>query len=389
MKLYKSIKAFSLIEILVWIMIISIVIIWWFQSLTAVTIWKVRIIQQTDIQKESFYFTEKLFEMIKKWGTLDYEEYFNRKVIWNTTFNSWHFDIPSWFGNFWYWGTLLWVYWWNMYYCISWDWNKISYWSGCTLSNNFLADFVNYPNVIVNTSNWTFDVDNSWEHQRYWEYNLQFIDYNSNFDDDQWDENWDTFLNNDDDDEYLWNWPEVFTTWESMPELYLISWDKLNRTLFRWNVKLDENAWGNTCDIATATWSGCIWTIEYLKLEWVDYWQDHILGWAWRRQWDWVIDTWLIHDDFQLWGNVAWKVWVKWISLFPETINVTEFQVRAYPNKDLWLAWNANDVSLNVSPYIILNLKLKPSWKSRSKIKWAWEELEFSMTINLSEIYSQ
>ena len=383
MKLQKGIKAFSLIEILVWIMIISIVIIWWFQSLTAVTIWKVRIIQQTDIQKESFYFTEKLFEMIKKWGTLDYEEYFNRSIIWNSTYSG-HFDKPSWFWNFWSWLTLVpWTdFGWGFYYCISDIGTKM--WTGWCVDN---------PNF--NSATYDFSSDQ----QRYWEYSFQFIDYNSNKDSDyhatncptwiKWDENCDWNIINDDDDEYLWNWPEVFNAWEIIPELYLISWYKNLRTLFRWSVKLDINAWWNLCDIENATWSWCIWTVEYLKLEWRDFWMDHDDNLPDSTQYDWVNDTWLIHSDFQWWGDVAWISDINWVSLFPETINVTEFNVRAYPNKDLWLAWNSDDISLNVSPYVIVNLKLKPSWQSRSKIKWEWKELDFSMTINLSEIYSQ
>ena len=367
MKQKKILPAFTLIEIMVWIMIISIVIVWGFKALTAITIWKVKIIQQTDIQKESFYFTEKLFEMVKKWWTLDYEEYFNRSMVWNTDYASGHFADESWFGNFWIW----WSIWSNtygseFYYCASWIGiaNKLD-WTGCSAAG----------------------------HQRYWEYSFQFIDYNSNYDADWWDENWDTDIRFDDDDEYIWDWPEVFTAWTIMPELYLISWDKRERTLFRWSVKSDINSWGLACSIDainnTITWSWCIWNVEYLKLEWVDWGLDHGDSPGELTEYDWVIDTWLLHKDFQLWGEVAWKSNVNWVSLFPESINVTEFNVRSYPNKDILLAWNNIDESLNISPYIIINIKLKPSWESRTKLKWAWKELEFSMTINLTDIYSQ
>jgi hypothetical protein len=39
------------------------------------------LIERTNITKDVVYFTEKLFEEIKSGGTLDYEEYFNRKVV--------------------------------------------------------------------------------------------------------------------------------------------------------------------------------------------------------------------------------------------------------------------------------------------------------------------
>ena len=47
------------------ILIVSIVMIGGFQALSSVMIGKPRLIEQANIQKESFYFTEKLFEMIK------------------------------------------------------------------------------------------------------------------------------------------------------------------------------------------------------------------------------------------------------------------------------------------------------------------------------------
>lgn len=382
MKNYR--KAFTLVEIMIWILIVSLIILWWFKAMSAVTIWKVRLIQETDIQKESFYFTEKLFEMIKTWWTLDYEEYFNRKVIWNTTYLSWHFDKTSWFGNFWS-GWIIWSsnYWDKFYYCLSWVWlwNKLT-WSWC------------YNNSL-NTNGWTL----VWSQQRYWQYSFQFIDYNSNYDSDLpsilWDEDNDWKIIWDDDDEYIWNWPEVFTWWLDLTELYLISWNKKERTLFRWNVTKDPNApTAETCNLSTTsnvlTWSWCIWTVEFLKLTWEDWWMNHILSSTDKTYSDWVIDTWIIDKNFTWWNTIiAWTWTINWVPLFPNSINVSEFKVYWYPNKDISLAWNSKSDSVNISPYIILKLKLKPSWISRKKIKSEWKELDFSMTINLSDIYSK
>jgi hypothetical protein len=36
---------------------------------------------KTATQKQMLYFSEKLFEMIKYGGTIDFEEYFNRKIV--------------------------------------------------------------------------------------------------------------------------------------------------------------------------------------------------------------------------------------------------------------------------------------------------------------------
>ncbi len=368
-------KAFTLVEIMVWILIVSIVIIWWFQALSAITIWKAKLIQKVDIQKESFYFTEKLFEMVKQWWTLDYEEYFNRSVIGNTTYSSWHFAIASGYWNFWKnWTVWTNTFWENTYACVSesadsmtWTWCVTKYNSGST--------------------------DYTTEDQRYWEYALQFIDYNSNNDTDWWDEDGDGDIIWDDDDEFLWDWPEVFASGTYMPELYLISGDRKTRTYFRWSVKQDPNAgsWA-TCNTVTATGSGCLWTVEYIRLLWKDYWVDHDMWSNDNTQNDWLVDTWVIDPEIN-WVSVAsptvaWSGTVSWVPLFSDAISVSEFKIYSVPNKDLTLAWKSADKSINVSPYTIIKIKLKPSWITKRKIWWDWEELDFSMTINLSDIYS-
>lgn len=393
MKYLKN-KWFTIVEIMISILIVTIIFIAWFQALSAVTIWKSRVIQQTDIQKESFYFIEKLFEMIKKWWTIDYEEYFNRKVIWNTTFSSWHFLEKSWFWNFWNgWIVDSTTYWDWFYYCISGNWTSIGTW-WCVWTKNLLSN--NSWNLNPEGDFFDKDIDFSWEQQRYGQYSFQFIDYNSNFDDDYGDEDegWNGYIIWDDDDEYIGDWPSVFTWWTNVTELYLISGDKTKRTFFRWNVKLDPEAPPSyTCWVDsitnTITWSGCLWTIEYLSLQWKDYWMDHI-PWWWPSENDWVIDTWTIDYDFT-W--VDWIVAWTWansyrVPLFPETINVTKFEVYPYPNKSLDYAWRDNSIDLNISPYVDIVLKIKPSWLSRKKIWWEWKEIDFSMTVSLTDIYS-
>ena len=376
-KILSNKLAFTLVEIMVWILIVSMILIWWFQALSAVTIWKAKLIQKVDMQKESFYFTEKLFEMVKEWWTLDYEEYFNRSVIWNTLYSSWHYNVVSWLGNYWKW----WSVWStnygnNSYECISIDASNIMTWTGCvTIYNSGSTDY-------------------TWEQQRYWEYNLQFIDYNSNYDSDLWDENGDWNIKWDDDDEFIWDWPIVFSSWTYMPELYLLSWNKQVRTYFRWSVNQDPNAttWNNcTFDSNNnITGSWCLWTVEYIRLLWKDWWIDHDSLTNDSTQNDWIIDTWIIDPEINWWAvTVAWSWIINWIPLFSDAINVSEFKIYSYPNKDLNLAWKNADKSINVSPYTLIKIKLKPSWLTKRKIWWDWEELDFSMTINLSDMYSQ
>lgn len=367
----------TLIEIMVWILIVTSVIISWFQAFSSVNIWKIRLMGSVDLEKQIVYFEEKLFEEIKKWWLVDYEEYFNRKVVW-TDFSSWHYDKASWFWNFWKdWTVWTDTYWDSFYRCISLDWTKMS-WSWC----------------YDNTSN-TLWTDVIGEDQRYGQYSLQFIDYNSNYDSDLWDENWDWNIVWDNDDEYLWKWPYAFESWKDIKELYLISWDWKKRTLFRWNVYRDPNApTGFSCGINwdnQITWSWCIWTIEFLRLEWKDYWLNHNLSIPDNLQYDWVIDTWIIDKDFTWWVEVvAWSDNKDyWIPLFPDDINVIDFQIYLYPNIDYDLAWKSVENNVNLSPYVRLKFTIWPSWSNLIKIKWGSLEFNFSTTISLTDIFSQ
>ena len=369
-------KWFTMIEIMIWILISSFIIVAWFKAFNSVLIWKIKLIESTNISKESSYFSQKLFEEIKSWGLIDYEEYFNRKVVWNSTYLSGHYLKETWFWN--EWSISDWFY-----YCRSWNWiwNKMT-WIWCLSSN-------------LNNS-WH---DQSWKKQRYGQYSFQFIDYNSNFDNDLWDENWDWSIIRDDDDLYLWKWPNVFESWTWVTELYLISADKNKRTLFRWSVENDPDrpSW-KICDFSnpkTPVWEWCLWTIKFLKLDWKDWWFDHnITTWTKKWEYDWVIDTWVINKDFSENKNknsniiIAWSDSTNyWQKLFPNSINVKSFDVRAYPNKDLKLAWAESWIDL--APYVRINMTLTPSWKVKKKIKWKIPEFNISTTINLTDIFSR
>lgn len=383
--MYLKNKAFTLIEIMVWVLIVSIVIVSWFEAYMKIWIWKISLIEKTNMQKDSFYFSEKLFQIIKEWGTLDYEEYFNRKVIW-TNFSSGNYLISSGFWNFgrnWFFWTT--TYGDTFYYCLSWN--------GLV---NKLGTTWCYSNTL--NTNW---VSMNWTQQRYWQYSYQFVDYNSNFDSDSWDEDGDWNLVWDDDDEFLWDWPIAFSWWLDVKELYLISWDKKTRTYIRWNVSVDpDKPVSETCTIDSSnviTWDWCRWTVEFLKLEWVDWWLDHDDTISDITQNDWLIDTWLIDKQFTGLDNltnatsvVAWSSTDNyWKPIFSTWINVTEFKVYPYPNVKSEYFWRSTVISSNISPYVVLNLKIKPSWETRKKLKNEWKEINFNTTINLTDIYSK
>ena len=375
-------KAFTLIEIMVWILIFTIIIISWFQVLNSLMFWKLKLIEKTNVEKEAYYFSEKFFDMIKKWWTIDYEEYWNRRVVW-TSYSSWHYAIATWFWNFGHsWNVWTTVYGNHYYYCLSWDvaWCWSSMWTGWCLTD---------------TNTWSLWVNQnySWSPQRYGQYSFHFIDYNSNHDNDWWDENWNWDFMWDDDDEYLWEWPEVFSGWLRMKDLYLINWQRNKRTLFRWSVKTDPPY--IPCDYSNhsnPTGTGCLWTVEFLKLDWKDRGMDHNvlsidLDWT---QYDGIVDTWIIDPDFTWWAEiVAWSNTNNyWQPIFPSLIDVDSMNIELYPNKSLEYAWRDFSPEVNLSPYLRIQLILTPSRKTKSRLKWKTSTIEINTTINLTDIFS-
>ncbi len=377
----KNKNAFTLVEVIIWILIVTIIIIGWFQALSSIWIWKVRLIEKTNIEKDSMFFTEKLFDLIKKWWNLDYEEYFNRKVVWITS-SAWHYTLETWIWNFWSWWSIITSDYWDLfYYCRSWNWQSML--SGALNPDLWCLD-------------WSFNsywIDVSWKYQRYGQYRFQFIDYNSNADLDLWDEDWNWNIIWDDDDEITWLWPEAFTWSTNVKEIYLISWDKKTRTFLRWNIIDDPNYPPWNCNFATGTWTWCLWNIQFLKFDWKDWWYDHDISW-WSNIWeyDWLIDTRIINEDFTWWSTVIawdWSYENYWLNLFPDNINVKDFQVFAYPNKDREYAWSDDTNKVNLSPYIRIKFSLTPSWENRVKMKWSFPTLNYSTTINLTDKYSR
>ncbi len=394
---------FTLVEILIWILIFTIILIGSFQVLSQLGIARAKLMIETNIEKKAFYFSEKLFEEIKAGWLIDYEEYFNRKVFNNNSpkYLSWHYKKNSWFWNF-----EIFSY----YRCRSWSWT----------SNKMLTEISPW----VYKNEWCYSnklntksAKQEGKKQIYWEYALQFVDYNSDANSDWdwlpctkpdgstwtwaiWDSNCDWNLTWDNDDQFLGRWPEAFELNKNLTELYLISADKKHRTFFRWTVKQDPNI-NFSCDNPSSDWITytwwCLWTIEFLKLDWRDWWDWHNYSWYWV--FDWYIDTWLINSRFSGKDNttpsksvLAWS-WTEeeinkyWQPLFDDSINVENVKFFLYPNKDTNLTWKENNPE-DTAPYLKLQMILKPSWKTRKQIKWKIPEIPINMTISLSDVLS-
>lgn len=361
---------YTLIEMIIVVALLAIILIATFESMLNISTFRVKVSNRLDIEQDLYYSIETIATTIKDfWWKIDFEEYFNRQVIWVSTW-SWHYSNFSWYWNYWnWWNPWTWTFWGLLYNCFSINTIKISNWCFLTWS--------------INTK-WT---SLNWEPQRYWQYKLQFIDYNSNQDADNWDEDWINWIIWDEDDENIWQWPESFT-WTDINELYLIkSWKTNERLYLRLKIIKDPNAWSLPCNFPAWTWSWCLWKLQILKLAWKDYWNDHdktTNDWDWSFS-DWIIDTWLCNKEY-CWNEIilpnidAW-----WIDLLPSYVNVKNIKLKLYPNKNSLYSWNEDSQTININPYIKLNLTIGYSVERRSKLKWIDPQINISTTINLSE----
>ncbi|MDD5212858.1 MAG: prepilin-type N-terminal cleavage/methylation domain-containing protein [Candidatus Gracilibacteria bacterium] len=372
--MYIQKKGFTLIEIMIGITIFSMLILVGFQALTRVNIGKIKLYTETDIEKQAFYFSEKMFEMIKSAGSIDYEEYFDRKVIGDTNFSSGHFSVPSGFGNFGSGGNLASSTYGDLfYYCLS--GNGTSMGTGGCYDNNFN----NYSSPLTGI------------YQRFGEYYYQFIDYNSNQNGDSGDEDGNGSFIGDDDDEYLGNGPEIFTGGTNIHELYLITKDNKKRTFFRWNVINDPKKPSTVanCDFTNPenpTGSGCLGNIQFLKLDGKDWGVSH--NKSGTGLYDGITDTWLYDESIYGSGIIAGvgsdSLDKNWMGLFPDYINVKNVQFYVYPNKYNKYAWADSDSQSNIAPYIRINMILSPSRGKRGGIKGTVPEIKISTTIALN-----
>ncbi len=373
----KNIKSytgwFTLIEILLGVTIVSMVTISWLYAVNAVGIGRIKLMEKTKLEQQAFYFSERFFEIVKSGGTLDYEEYFQRKNIWNSTYLSGHYDTLTSFGN----GAN------SLVHCISWN-TSLMWNDGCILTHNDAGASILGDKFL------------------YGQYPEQFIDYNSDADGDGGDEDGDGSILGDDDDLYLGNGPSVFWVDGEISEIYLIgkSWD--SRTFFRWYVQEDPNKIASAiCDFSnprTPTGDGCFGTIQFLRLKGVDWWNDHSSSIIDVTQNDGIIDTWIY--DPEVYGTSSPIVADLtpavdtddsenyWLTILGDNVNVKNIKISAYPNKDSNLAWADNLDSTFLSPYLRISMTILPSWKERLRLKGSVPEVQINTTINLTTKYN-
>lgn len=370
--------------------------------------------------EQLYTFQEVLFTEIKDGGTLDFEEYWNRRIWpWANGIEKWHYKNPSWFWNFGihlrscssifdstcvispnkkYYGEWLYV-------CRSLpSGEKMSWQDGCPTTNykgsvqsySKFAFLPNSPSIELK------DINYQW--QRYWQYALQFWDYNGNANNDKGDEDGNGNIIGDEDDVNMWDGPNAVPNYNpKAQELYLIDKQKNIRTFFRWNIESDDNS---TCNLDNwRGWTipdGCKWNIQILKLSGHDIGINH--DWQWPTAYDGKIDTWVCESWWNCSGeplnnlsnrNIAIGRDSEWVNLFPKSINVRNVKFEVFPKKDPWLAASAQDCQPNqqnctspfIHPYVQLDLELWYSYNKRKTIKNNNPTISISTTISLDDFH--
>jgi prepilin-type N-terminal cleavage/methylation domain-containing protein len=371
-------NGFTLIEIMLAMTVFAIIMTTVLIAIQNLSIARIKTESRVNLLEELYFFSEQLVTQIKEWGTIDYEEYWNRQTYW-TQLQDGSYSGATGFGNYWRWWIMgNTVYWNGLYYCISGNNNRMGT-GWCTSA--------------MHNSAW---LSQGGEYQRYWQYALQFIDYNSNADDDNGDEDSNGSPIDDEDDKDLWNAPIVFSG--SIPELYLINRLEKTRLYLRYIVRQDK--WTDiVCTISNTGAIGewCVGNIQILKMLGRDVGFSHSWSEAWA--YDGEIDTWILDPDWTgTWpllsiGRLATGGPSEWVDLFPNTINVKNVSFQLYPQKDPWLSWDAKDctqfdtncISPFIHPYVRLQMVIGFSWDKRKILRNDNPIISINTTITLGD----
>lgn len=376
MNIYKKNKWFTLIEMLLaitWFLIIMSVVVTAYIKILDI---RNSIDARQNLVQESYFTLEKLNILLRDF-TIDYEEYFNRSMVWCDSWSvdfswdvgdNWYCDL---FTNYWNWNNILSLNMtgsFNLYYCSSQTWQET-------------------PQYVFLWSNpWTWCAI-PW-YQSFGQYMRQFRDMKKDTDTVKW-------VINDEDDDDMWFWPDAIINFTWVKELYLISQDGKQRILFR-RALISSWDWNKDWIISWDTEKR--YNIQVLKLKWFDAWSNHdfdINNSSWV--YDWVIDT--RACDYWLWFT-CWTWWSASISnaysgyklplhsddwrvnMFPKNITIADRNLILSPTKNPEYAWQE---WVQINPYFTIYIKNKLYWEIwQRKIGDAIDNFDLRLQTTLS-----
>lgn len=330
--------------------------------------------------QESYYTMEK-FNIFLKDFRIDYEEYFNRSMVWCNS---------SWVDFTWDTGTG----WYCNIFTNYWNWNNTN-WSSDDFSLYYCSSksIQSSPIYVFSGGEWwsRTGCSISW-YQSFGQYEKMFRDVKSNVDTRPsvvWDE----------DDENMWIWPDAIldSTW--VQELYLISPDKTQRIFLR---RILIESWDWNWDWIISWDTEYRYNIQILRLKWLDAWSNHdfdINNSSWV--YDGVIDTrvcdmdyWFICNWSGVWNTYSWFKMPSdqndWrANLFPKNITISDRNISAFPTQDPNYSRKS---PLKINPYFTINIKSKLYWEIwQKRIGDSIETFSLSLqtTFNTKWVYTK
>lgn len=372
-------KAFTLVEMIIAVTIFSLILTVVISIYFQMEKLRTDIFAKSILIKNTNNLVEKLNILMKNY-TIDYEEYFNRRIVgcnWNNGWDnfSWNVWTSGYCSDFTAYGNensikdSTWSY--NiLYYCTSkWDdnnypdeipwWDHDCEWDTDNTGTNYIyyqtEDNLNSGSGCWENVGWEWN----WagKKQSFGEYALQFWDVKANADGYMWCEG-------DDDDLDLGIGPVAVGDNLHVKELYLISKDKRHRIFIRRKLVKQED-FNKDWTISTGE---KLYKLQILKLKWFDIGQDHNIETFWPYSHDWKIDTWACDKQQGFicnwqsidpnWGLKAYKLpanvddW--WVDLTINDLTVRDFDLAIFPTVDPNLWWD--DDKIQIYPYIRIRL---------------------------------
>ena len=331
-----------------------------------------------------YEFFERLNIMMQDY-TIDYEEYYNRQMVWCTEWG-------------WTWSAFTWTVSLSGY-CS----NFTAYWN-----KNSVTSDSGYHNIYYCSSELANDGnDNDWRkviwrnhcwrvgsQQSYWQFKALFIDVHGDTESDAntyWYGNriWDA------DDEDMWNsswWSTTINAIidaDNIQELYFISHDWKSRLYFR---RALVNTWNDSAQ----------YKIQLLRLRWFDAWEKHSFDETVNNPWlyDWVTDTWAC--DYWMWFEWHWDgiwtaySWYKlpldvndcWIDLTHWSTTVSAWNIIISPTTDSDLAWAKDGRQINAFMKILtVNWVYVPYYIGKMSDSIKDFKVPLETTINMKDFY--
>ena len=383
MKINKTKHWFTLIELLfvcliLWILVPSIYALYWFI---------VRSNREISARQQAIQQSYEFFEKLNIWMqdyTIDYEEYYNRQMVW----------CVAWW---WVWENFTWNIWMSGY-CTEFtaygnenSIGRISSWYNdiyyCSNGHGNPPSWSTAIPKVVKTDCWK-----QWTKQSYWQYAALFIDVWKDTDNDK---NW----VGDNDDRNLWKtvgWNiNAIVDADSIQELYLISNDGKSRIFFR---RKFVWTWWNNGEYV-------LYKIQMLRLRWFDAGRMHDFSTITSNNvwlYDWKIDTWAC--DYWMWFEWQWaSVWGAytefklpkdvddcWVDVTQGSTTVLSRNMKISPLTDPELTWAEQDRQIN--PFVQI---LTVNWIYAPFYKWRMADsiIDFKIplrtTLNTKSFYTK